>query len=141
MNNLVRYVEENAVRGACQCGRCIDAPDNPEKHQPDGHTADMIFYKVAAGPNAKKEELAALVRANAYGFWEEVDLFDGKEHNYLELGAWIGDQGLALMLMGLGTVLGLWQLMTPATMLGFKSDDPMAKQMAEMGFIAVQAVK
>jgi hypothetical protein len=122
------------------CGRCIDAPENPEQHQPEGHTADMIFFKVAAGTKADKDALRMLVEANTKGECD-IDLFDGKEHNYMEIGGWIGDQGLALMLMGLGTILGLWKLMTPVTMLKFKPDDPLTKQMAEMGFVAIQAVK
>ena len=140
-NNLRQYVVENAILGACQCGKCIDALVNPEQHQPDGHTSDMIFFKVAAGEKAEKEALRALVKANVKGDFCDVDLFDGKEHNYMEVGSWIGDQGLALMLMGLGSVMGLWTLMTPVTMLKFKPDDPLTKQMAEAGFVAIQAVK
>lgn len=138
MEQLREYVMVQAVRGACQCGKCADAPANPEQKQPVGHTADMIFFKVAAQPTAKADELKRLVQASQQGSFCNVDLFDGKEHNYLELGGWIGDQGLALMLMGLGTVLGLWRLLSPVTMLNFKSDDPMTMQMAGMGFLAVQ---
>ena len=123
------------------CGKCIDAPKNPEQLQPEGHTAEMIFFKVAAGPKADKDTLKMLVESNKKGEFCDMDLFDGKEHNYMEIGAWIGDQGLALTLMGLGTILGLWKLLTPVTMLKFKPDDPMTVQMAGMGFLHIQAVK
>jgi hypothetical protein len=141
MDNLRQYVSENAYCGACMCGRCIDAPENPEQHQPEGHTVDMIFFKVAANPKADKEVLRELVQKNPKGSHCDIDLFDGKEHSYMEIGGWIGDQGLALMLMGLGSILGLWELMTPVTMLRLKSDDPLTKQMAEMGMVSIQADK
>ena len=141
MQNLRDYVMENSIRGACMCGKCIDAPKNPEQLQPEGHTAEMIFFKVAAGPKADKDTLKMLVESNTKGECGDMDLFDGKEHNYMEIGGWIGDQGLALMLMGLGTILGLWKLLTPVTMLHFKPDDPMTVQMAGMGLLHIQAVK
>lgn len=141
MKKLVDYVMEYAERGACQCGKCIDAPEKPDEHQPAGHTADMIFFKVAVKPGADAETLKNLVKENVDGEFENVDMFDGGEHGYMEVGGWIGDQGTALTLMGMGTVLGLWKLLTPVTMLKMKSDDPMCRQMAGMGMVAVQASK
>ena len=61
---------------------------------------------------------------------------DGKEHSYMEIGGDIGDQGRALMAMGLGAILGLWNLLTPA-MLGL--DREMQLQMAGMGLLSIQA--
>ena len=65
-----------------------------------------------------------------------VDVFDGQEHGYMELGGWIGDQGLAMMLMGLGAVLGLWRLTTPK-MLGLPND--LVMLMAGAGMITIQS--
>jgi hypothetical protein len=138
MKELIEYVMKYAVRGACQCGKCIDAPENPEQHQPGGHTADLIFFKVSVKDGASSEELAKLVRANVKGSFGDVDLFDGEEHNYMELGGWIGDQGLAMMLMGLGTTLGMWTLMTPRTMLPAGTPDDLVQMMAGQGMIAVK---
>ena len=42
--------------------------------------------------------------------------------SYIELGAWIGDQGLALALMGLGSALGIWGIITPQT-LGIEGEE------------------
>lgn len=141
MIELVKYVRANVERGACKCGKCVDAPADPEKHQPTGHTVDMIFFEVSAKPTASAEKLRELVKAVPVGEFCNVDLFDGEEHNYMELGGWLGDQGTALMLMGLGTSLGLWSLLSPVTMLHLKSDDPLTKQMAGAGMISVQAKK
>lgn len=52
-----------------------------------------------------------------------------------------GDQSLALRLMGLGALLGLWKLLTPRTMLGADIPDALAQQMAGMGLLTVQAVE
>ena len=153
MNELIDYIKAHADRGACQCGKCfviVDGVDgepdlavikNPEKHQPIGHTADMIFFKVGNGVvPAKADDLRKLVIAHK-GEFNDVNLFDGKEHNYLELGGWIGDQGLALTLMGLGALLGLWRLHTPKTLLGDDVDPGMAMQMAGSGLVTISAPK
>lgn len=139
MKNLHDYVNQYAERGACKCGRCADAPPNPEQHQPTGHTADVIFFEVSAREGADAETLKRLVRENKAGDYGDVDVLDGKEHNYLELGGWIGDQGLALTLMGLGAVLGVWKLFTPKTLLGKDGPDDLVQQMAGQGFVSVQA--
>ena len=125
------YVMKNAIRGACTCGKCVDVPDNPEEHQPDGHTADLCFFKVAKKDTAKKEELLALVNE------ECPEFLDGKEHSYIEIGAKVGDQGLGMMLMGLGDLLGIWKLLTPYTAAPFLPDD-LKKQMVGMGYISIQ---
>lgn len=141
MQKLVEYVHEHTERGACKCGKCIDASENPEQHQPTGHTVDMIFFEVSAKPTASAETLRLLVKAVPVGEFCNVDLFDGAEHGYMELGGWIGDQGTALMLMGLGTSLGLWNLLSPVTMLGLKSNDPLTQKIAGMGMVSIQADK
>jgi hypothetical protein len=141
MTKLQEYVLAHAVRGACQCGHCIDASPNPEQHQPTGHTADLIFFKVSARKEADAETFKTLVRENKQGAFCEVDVLDGQEHNYIELGGWIGDQSLALMLMGLGTVLGVWKLLTPITLMGQNAPLDLVQQMAGAGFVIVQAPK
>ena len=109
MQELIDYIATYAERGACQCGKCIDAPANPELHQPVGHTADVGFFKVKARDGASAEELKRLIQANKQGEFGDADPLDGAPHSFIELGGWLGDQGLALMLMGLGAVLGLWR--------------------------------
>lgn len=139
MQELQEYVEKYAVRGECCCGKCIDAVEKPEDKQPAGHTADMVFFKVAAAEGADAVKLKELVTASVGGSHCDVDLFDGNEHGYMELGGWMGDQGAALMLMGLGTVLGLWELMTPVTILKLAASDPLAQKMAGAGYVTVKA--
>lgn len=133
MNDLVEYVRNHAIRGTCRCGKCADNPG--EDSQPAGHTADVVFFQVA-NDGGTAEELRALVAGVKDGEFCSVDVFDGQEHGYMELGGWIGDQGLAMMLMGLGAVLGLWRLMTPK-MLGLPND--LVMQMAGSGMITIQS--
>lgn len=137
MNPLIEYITTHGKRGACTCGLCADAPENPEQKQPQGHTADVVFFKVAVSPEAKADELRALIKENR-GEFCECNLFDGSEHNYIEIGGWIGDQGLALTLMGMGACLGLWDLLTPRSVFGGMIPEEAVKMLAGKGLVAIQ---
>lgn len=112
------------------------AVQTEDEKEIQGGFADLTFFKVYAKDNPSAEELRELVTKAYFGDFADVNLFDGKEHNYLELGGWIGDQGCALALMGLGKILGLWDLLCPA-MLNLPPD--LAKQMAGQGMISIIA--
>jgi len=137
LTKLAEYVQKHAARGACTCGRCIDAPPNPEEHQPNGeglfelHTIDLTLFKVARSDSAKPDEFLDMVKEE-FPHW-----LDGKEHNYLETGADIGDQGLALMAMGLGHLLGVWKVLAPETMVPSLPGE-LKQQMAGHGMISIQ---
>ena len=130
--DLVEYINHFAQRGDCTCGKCCDAPENQE--QPTGHTADVYFFKIAAKEGASKDDFLEVIKK-----WKDVHCecnpLDGKEHNYLELGGWIGDQGLALQMMGLGNVLGVWNLITPKSLPGLPEE--LMDQMAGSGFVSI----
>jgi len=128
---LYEYIIAFAIRGACTCGWCIDAVNNPEIHQPEGHTINMVFFKVAKKDGANKEDFLSLVETE-FPHW-----LDGKEHNYIQMGAEIGDQGIAIMCIALGHLLGIWQALTPALLLGALPDD-IQKQMAGMGMLSMK---
>lgn len=103
---LAEYVMENAVRGDCRCGQCVDGPPPGMGQQPTGHTADVVFFRVAAKPGASAETLKALVKVEQPGY------LDGVEHSYIQVGADLGNQGVGLMLIGLGAVLGVWSILS-----------------------------
>lgn len=126
--SLADYVMQHATRGDCTCGRCIDARNKPQ--QPTGHTVDLVFFKVAA-TSGNKEHFRRLAQAQ-YPHW-----FDGKEHSYLETGADMGDQGIALMTMAYGALLGVFKLLTPLNVL---PDAPREQQLdlASKGLITIQ---
>jgi hypothetical protein len=136
MNDLASYIQTHVERGSCQCGRCADVPANPK--QPIGHTADVAFFKVKAINDPDAETLKDLIVSHK-GEFNDVDLFDKYEHGYIEIGGWIGDQGLALMLMGLGALTGLWKLLTPRSMLGDAITEEMVQDMAGAGYVTIQA--
>lgn len=120
---LHEYVMNNAIR-------C--APDGP------GAT-DVIFFGVRKAPGATAEALKAAMASHT-GEFCVVDPLDGKEHNFLELGAWIGDQGAALDLIGLGAALGMWELLTPKTVMGDMFPHDLAMKLAGLGMVAMRAV-
>lgn len=130
MGKLADYVMAFAIRGPCTCGRCIDAPADAKDLQPAGHTVDLTFFKVASKPGASAEVFERLARSEFPGW------FDHREHNYLEMGAAMGDQGLALMTIGLGHVLGVWRALSPETLLSGLPPD-LKMQLAGGGFVAM----
>ena len=133
MSELAEYVDDHTERGECKCGKCADVGDSPD---PTGHTIDMVFFKVSAKDNPNIKEFKRLSAAAKHGDYAVVDPFDGQEHNYMELGAWIGDQGLAMLYMALGVHLGAFNLLSPA-LLGLSG--PEALQFAQMGMLSIQA--
>lgn len=106
---------------------------------------DVHFFKVTPVISQQTAtnvgRLKDLIQRNRRGEFCEVDLFDGREHSYIELGAWIGDQGLAMKLMGLGASLGFWKLLTPRGVFGGLITDAQAEQMAGQGLISIKAKK
>jgi hypothetical protein len=132
MTELAEYVFQHTERGECHCGKCVDVGEKPD---PTGHTVDMVFFKVAAKNSPERGRFIELTNGHQGEFGEGVNPFDGQEHSYLELGGWIGDQGLAMMYMALGVSLGVFNLLSPA-ILGI--DGPTALQMAGMGFLSIQ---
>ena len=127
---LTEFVMKHAERGDCTCGRCADAPANPK--QPGGHTIDLSFFKVATKDNPDKDEMLNLVKK------EFPNWLNGTEHGYLEVGGDMGDQGIALMTIGLGHLLGIWTCLCPETMMPFLPADLKVK-MAERGLVCLQS--
>ncbi len=130
MKDVIEYISKHSLRGACTCGRCVDAPEKPEEKQPQGHAIDLSFFKVANN-GGKKEEFEEIFRKE-FPHW-----FDGKEHSYLQCGANVGDQGMCLMAFGLGHILGVWKCLCPETMMPFAPND-LKMKMAGMGMISIK---
>lgn len=94
----------------------------------------MVFFEVSAKDEPDPDRLRELIEEHN-GLYCPLDPWDGQEHSYLEVGGWIGDQGLALMLMGLGKLLGLWPIMTPKMLPGL--DKGAIDQLAGAGMITI----
>lgn len=84
------------------------------------------------------EELADLIRAAEKGEFmdEPVDRL-AQGPSYIELGGWIGSQQIALQLLGLGTILKIWQVITPKTL---SIEGKQADDMAGNGFVMLAPV-
>ena|SRR3990167_8084804 len=142
MGGLAEYVFENCIRGTCMCGKCPDVP--AKKFQPDGHTADVQFFKVAlknsrltdVDKDVIKKNFIQFIKSHK-GIYSEIDLFDGNEHNFIEIGRWIGNQGVALELMGMGELLGIWKVATPNRLAPDFSEET-RNMLAQAGYILIK---
>lgn len=136
MDSLVDYIMKHTTRGECSCDRCLDRDSKPD---PIVHVADVFFFKVTVTDSPEISEFLTLTKAHK-GEFIDCDPLDGEEHNYMELGGWLGDQGLAMQYMGLGALLGLFNLMTPRNMLPGIPEE-MMQQIAGQGMISIKKKK
>lgn len=124
MTELIDYIARHSIRGECRCGKCVDS--RPDPGTPP-HSADLIFFWVSAVNRPSAIELDRLLRIHYPDFQR---FRDGP--SYIEIGGILGDQGLALQLIGLGAVLGMWAVASP-NIFGFAEEDAMT--LANQGFI------
>ena len=147
MNGILDYVVNHTERTACRCGKCIDGKvpvDAPWDvvHLTEYHHVNMFFFDVSVKGNPTAEEFIRLTH-EWKGTFNEVDPFDGQEHGYMELGGWIGDQGLAMQYMALGKILGLWSIMHPGDILNVNipEEKALADQLAGAGMVTILGKK
>jgi hypothetical protein len=106
----------------------------------DARGTDVYFFTVTAAPGASGVVLRDLIGKHQ-GVFGAVDLFDGNEHSYIEVGGWVGMQEVALALIGLGTELELWKLLSPRTMLSRKVPADLEERLVGQGYLSLQAYK
>jgi hypothetical protein len=90
--------------------------DMPPAGQAPPDPVDVHFMLVGFTEGIDRGMFLALLKAACDGHGEFADvprtrLLTGP--SYIELGAWLGDQGLALRFLALGEKLGLWEVVTP----------------------------
>lgn len=129
MSPLANYVQAHTIAVSDAGAEMVTFPNG---------SIDMVFFHVAVSGDATADALRRLIGEHKGDFCN-VDPLDGKEHSYIELGAWLGDQGLALCFMAMGVKLGLWALLSPSTMLGAAISREDALRMAGNGFVAISA--
>ena len=105
MEALIQFVRKHTTRGACKCGLCVASDGTTEK--PTGHTVNLTFFEVGMFGNPDAVMFQSL--AQDAGIMPPA----GKEVSYIQLGGDIGDQGTALLTMGLGHLLGAWKVLSP----------------------------
>src|ERR1700733_2312134 len=130
----------------------VGAIERGDEHLPGGVvTFDMMPAVTEAPPELERIDMEFLVigvdKAKAEARRSEfVDVMQGYPDlerlaggpSYIEVGAEIGDQGVAFQLFALGKTLGMWDVITPAK-LGFSGEE--AKQMAGAGFVMMTGYK
>ena len=96
---------------------------------------DVHFIKIGVdkekAESRKDELISALDKAN---FVDRLRLGP----SYIEVGVYLGDQGAALQLFGLGKVLGLWEIITPES-IGMDGED--ADKLAGFGMVLIDGYK
>ena len=103
--------------------------------KPGVEKVDLEFLVIGVDRAAAEQHKAELIEL--LKTYPEPDRLAGGP-SYIEVGAEIGDQGAAFQLFALGKALGLWDVITPATM-GFTG--PEARQMAGNGFVMMSGFK
>lgn len=129
MSALVDYVLAHTQRNECHCcHEHVDPLSAKDK-------VDMFFFEVTATNDPDADTLKRLI-AEHKGEFGDMNPLEG-EHSYIEVGGYIGDQGIGMQFMALGKLLGLWEVATPINMLRLERDNPLAQQMAGMGYVSI----
>jgi hypothetical protein len=130
VKKMREYILGYSERGQCTCGKCLDG--SPEASKEDNsHSAFNGFFTVSLKGNPNKEDFQKL--AEDAGIWPASG-----EISYLQMGAALDDQGIALQAMGMGDLLGAWRMLTPQRVFGDSIDSSMAQMMAGQGYVTVR---
>jgi hypothetical protein len=97
---------------------------------------DMVFFGVNVNVNANMDDLLPLLPYHGKFGVPNLNILSGDVYNYIEVGAWLDDQELALRLMALGAQLELWRVISP---LEVNNEMPIAVSiaMAKTGMLAI----
>lgn len=113
----------------------IEAMPAVTEAAPDLDTIDLELLVVGVD-RARAEKRRAEFIAVVQGYPNLERLAGGP--SYIEVGAEIGNQGAAFQMFALGKTLGLWDVITPAS-IGVTG--PKAAEMAGLGFIMMTGYK
>jgi hypothetical protein len=118
MRNLGEFVLKNSQR--------IN-PENAPKN-----AVNLTFFAVRKIGEPIRETFQKL----AQPVKKLMETSNNRELSYLQLGAEMGDQGVALQTMGLGHLLDEWQVLSPDTVMPYLPKD-LKHQMAGMGMVTI----
>jgi hypothetical protein len=113
----------------------IYAMPHQSEARPDLEKVDCEF--VVIGVDKAKAEQRRMELIELLDSYPEPERLAGGP-SYIEVGAEIGDQGATFQLFALGKVLGLWSVITPAT-IGITG--PEARQLAGSGFVMMSGYR
>lgn len=101
---------------------------------PAESAVDMVFMKVAPVNSPDVEVFRSLIEQSVDGVFIPLDLLTAPEASYIVVGAWIGDQCVAMRFMALGASLGLWSILSGASF-GMPAD--LTLQLAGQGCLSI----
>lgn len=121
--NLRELLDVIAVRGECTCGQCKNGE----------HTADLVFMKVSIDKWSSNAQFRKLVSV------EYPKLLNSKVKSLREVTEIVGDQEFALIMMGVGKLLGIWELKTPDDLVtkSQRLDQKQRVQLAQSGHLTI----
>jgi len=122
---------------------CVGEVDDDKKPLPGTELVD-VWMLIAMKPEKVRQHEAEMI--GLLNEWPSVSWGQpvpplGEEINYITAGAVLGSQGTAFLLFAFGKLLGWWQILDPASMLGLDKNDSLANEMARKGMIAIQGYK
>ena len=94
-------------------------------------SVDLTLIKIAVRNSPSKDDFEKMV-IEQYPHW-----LNNEEYSYLQIGGELGDQHLALLVIGLGHLLGLWQALSPDIVTPDLSQE-IKYQMAGMGLVTLK---
>jgi hypothetical protein len=109
----------------------IYAMPHVDEAPPGLELVDVEFLAIGVDRTRAEARQAELLAVLA-GYPEPDRLAEGP--SYIEVGAAVGDQGAAFQFFALGKVLGLWDVVTPAT---FGLSGSEARRMAGLGLVMI----
>lgn len=131
------YTGDPKLKAVWKLGKLVHANISQVEAGTEGATSVGLFEIIQTKDSKlTAEKLVKAIKAAHKGHYQDETverLLLGP--SYIELGAWIGDQGLALCLMGLGEILGLWTVVTPRSL--NITDEAAIQSMMVSGFIMI----
>jgi|AGTN01.3.fsa_nt_gi hypothetical protein len=98
--NLRQFIAAHSVNLPCTCSEGDKA----------GNISMGFFHvELKDAPADAAEQLKKLIAEQKPAWCDDVNPLDGQPHDFVELGAWLGDQESALRLIAIGDLLGLWK--------------------------------
>lgn len=132
MNDLIVYIEKHTEK--------IENIERNEKWDLISlqKSIDVYFFSVVTIGNPTVEEFSQVTK-NHKGAFSRLNPLDGDRHWFPQIGAWVGDDSLALRYMALGSSLGLWNLYHPKMLVNFNDleDVKLCDKLAQLGLIFI----